>query len=241
MEIFLIKKSSTDLKLKKSEILFEDNHLIIINKKPGVLVQGDITGDIPLLEIVKKYIKNKHDKKGNVFLGLVNRIDRPTSGIVIFAKTSKALSRMNEKLKNRQIRKLYWLFISNKFKSNEGKLEGWFKKNKKINKSFYSKEEIYNSKHGLLNYRKIEILDKYSKIEVDLITGRHHQIRCSFSEIGFPILGDLKYGSKRSNKDAGIYLHSREIYFTHPVTKEEINIKAEPPKSGLWSASPSDL
>ena len=240
MEIFLTKKSSTDLKLKKSEILFEDNHLIIINKKPGVLVQGDITGDIPLLEIVKKYIKNKHDKKGNVFLGLVNRIDRPTSGIVIFARTSKALSRMNEKLKNRQIRKLYWLFISNKFKSNEGKLEGWFKKNKKINKSFYSKEEIYNSKHGLLNYRKIEILDKYSKIEVDLITGRHHQIRCSFSEIGFPILGDLKYGSKRSNKDGGIYLHSREIHFTHPVTKEEINIKAEPPKSGLWSASPSD-
>ena len=241
METFLIKKSSTDLKLKESEILFEDNHLIIINKKAGVLVQGDITGDIPLLEIVKKYIKNKYNKKGNVFLGLVNRIDRPTSGIVIFAKTSKALSRMNEKLKNRQIRKLYWLFVSNKFKSNEGKLEGWFKKNKKINKSFYSKEEIHNSKHGVLNYRKIEILNKYSKIEVDLITGRHHQIRCSFSEIGFPILGDLKYGSKRSNKDGGIYLHSREIYFTHPVTKEEINIKAEPPKSGLWSASPSDL
>ena len=128
------------MKLKKSEILFEDNHLIIINKKAGVLVQGDITGDIPLLEIVKKYIKNKYNKKGNVFLGLVNRIDRPTSGIVIFAKTSKALSRMNEKLKNRQIRKLYWLFVSNKFKSNEGKLEGWFKKNKKINKSFYFKE-----------------------------------------------------------------------------------------------------
>ncbi len=241
METFLIKKSSTELKLKESEILFEDNHLIIINKKAGVLVQGDITGDIPLLEIVKKYIKNKYNKKGNVFLGLINRIDRPTSGIVIFAKTSKALSRMNEKLKNRQIRKLYWLFVSNKFKSNEGKLEGWFKKNKKINKSFYSKEEIHNSKHGVLNYRKIEILNKYSKIEVDLITGRHHQIRCSFSEIGFPILGDLKYGSKRANKDGGIYLHSREIYFTHPVTKEEINIKAEPPKSGLWSASPSDL
>ena len=151
METFLIKKSSTDLKLKESEILFEDNHLIIINKKAGVLVQGDITGDIPLLEIVKKYIKNKYNKKGNVFLGLVNRIDRPTSGIVIFAKTSKALSRMNEKLKNRQIRKLYWLFVSNKFKSNEGKLEGWFKKNKKINKSFYSSKEINNSKHGLLN------------------------------------------------------------------------------------------
>ena len=223
------------------DILFEDNHLIIINKQCGVLVQGDKTGDISLIEIVKKYLKNKYDKKGNVFLGLVNRIDRPTSGIVIFAKTSKALSRMNQKLKNRDIRKLYWLFISNKFKSNEGKLEGWFKKNKKINKSFYSSKEINNSKHGLLNYRKIETLKKYSKIEVDLITGRHHQIRCNFSEIGFPILGDLKYGSPRSNKDGGIYLHSREIYFTHPVSKEEINIKAEPPKSGLWSASPSDL
>ena len=223
------------------DILFEDNHLIIINKQCGVLVQGDKTGDISLLEIVKKYLKNKYDKKGNVFLGLVNRIDRPTSGIVIFAKTSKALSRMNQKLKNRDIRKLYWLFISNKFKSNEGKLEGWFKKNKKINKSFYSSKEINNSKHGLLNYRKIETLKKYSKIEVDLITGRHHQIRCNFSEIGFPILGDLKYGSPRSNKYGGIYLHSREIYFTHPVSKEEINIKAEPPKSGLWSASPSDL
>lgn len=221
------------------DILFEDNHLIIINKRCGVLVQGDKTGDIPLLEIVKKYLKNKYDKKGNVFLGLVNRIDRPTSGIVIFAKTSKALSRMNEKLKNRQIRKLYWLFISNKFKSNEGKLEGWFKKNKKINKSFYSKEEIYNSKHGLLNYRKIEILDKYSKIEVDLITGRHHQIRCSFSEIGFPILGDLKYGSKRSNKDGGIYLHSRRVEFIHPVSKNRIFLKADTPMTGLWTASPS--
>jgi 23S rRNA pseudouridine1911/1915/1917 synthase len=148
---------------------------------------------------------------------------------------------MNEKLKKRQIRKLYWLFISNKLKSSNGKLEGWFKKNKKINKSFYSSKKTNNSKHGLLIYRKIETLKKYSKIEVDLITGRHHQIRCSFSEIGFPILGDLKYGSQRSNKDGGIYLHSREVYFTHPVSKEEINIKAEPPRSGLWSASPSDL
>ena len=228
------------MKFQNLDILFEDNHLIIINKQCGILVQGDKTGDIPLLEIVKKYIKNKYDKKGNVFLGLVNRIDRPTSGIVIFAKTSKALSRMNDKLKNRQIRKLYWLFISNKFKSNEGKLEGWFKKNKKINKSFYSKEETSNSKHGLLNYRKIEVLNKYSKIEVDLITGRHHQIRCSFSEIGFPIVGDIKYGSKRTNKDGGIYLHAREVNFIHPVSKEEIIIKADPPISGLWSASPFD-
>ena len=222
------------------DILFEDNHLIIVNKICGVLVQGDKTGDTPLIELVKKYIKDKYSKKGNVFLGLVNRIDRPVSGIVIFAKTSKALSRMNDKLKNRQIKKFYWLFISNKFKSNEGSLEGWFKKNKKINKSYFYKEEINNSKYGSLNYRIIEKLENYFKIEVDLITGRHHQIRCSFSEIGFPIVGDIKYGSKRTNKDGGIYLHAREVNFIHPVSKEEIIIKADPPISGLWSASPFD-
>ena len=222
------------------DILFEDNHLIIVNKRCGVLVQGDKTGDTPLLELVKKYIKDKYSKKGNVFLGLVNRIDRPVSGIVIFAKTSKALSRMNDKLKNRQIKKFYWLFISNKFKSNEGSLEGWFKKNKKINKSYFYKEEINNSKYGSLNYRMIKKLENYFKIEVDLITGRHHQIRCSFSEIGFPIVGDIKYGSKRTNKDGGIYLHAREVNFIHPVSKEEIIIKADPPISGLWSASPFD-
>ena len=229
-----MKKSSTDLKLKKSEILFEDNHLIIINKKPGILVQGDITGDISLIEITKDYIKNKYNKKGNVFLGLVNRIDRPTSGIVIFAKTSKALSRMNEKLKKREIKKIYWLIISNKFGSKEGILEGWFKKNNNKNKSFFSTEENDNSKFGSLTYKKIQTLEKYCKIEVELITGRHHQIRCSFSEIGYPILGDLKYGSKRSNKDGGIYLHSRELDFIHPVSKEKINIKAKPPATGLW-------
>ena len=214
--------------------------MIIVNKRCGVLVQGDKTGDTPLIELVKKYIKHKYSKRGNVFLGLVNRVDRPVSGIVIFAKTSKALSRMNDKLKNRQIRKFYWLFISNKFKSNKGSLEGWFKKNKKINKSFFYKEEINNSKYGSLNYRMIKKLENYFKIEVDLITGRHHQIRCSFSEIGFPIVGDIKYGSSRTNKDGGIYLHAREVNFIHPVSKEEIIIKANPPISGLWSASPFD-
>jgi len=228
------------LNYQNLDILFEDNHLIIVNKRCGVLVQGDKTGDTPLLELVKKYIKDKYSKKGNVFLGLVNRIDRPVSGIVIFAKTSKALSRMNDKLKNRQIGKFYWLFISNKFKSNKGSLEGWFKKNKKTNKSYFYKEEINNSKYGSLNYRIIEKLENYFKIEVDLITGRHHQIRCSFSEIGFPIVGDIKYGSKRTNKDGGIYLHAREVNFIHPVSKEEIIVKADTPISGLWSASPFD-
>ena len=239
MEISLIKKNNIKLVLQDSDILFEDNHLIIVNKPCGVLVQGDKTGDTPLLEVIKKYIKDKYDKKGNVFLGLVNRIDRPTSGIVIYSKTSKALSRMNEKLKKREIKKIYWLIISNKFGYKEGKLEGWFKKNNKKNKSFFFDNEKSDSKFGQLTFKKIQTLEKYCKVEVNLITGRHHQIRCNFSEIGYPILGDLKYGSKRSNKDGGIYLHSREIDFIHPVSKKKINIKADPPMKGLWSISTS--
>ena len=234
-----MKKSNTDLKLKKSEILFEDNHLIIINKKPGILVQGDITGDISLIEITKDYIKNKYNKKGNVFLGLVIRIDRPTSGIVIFAKTSKALSRMNEILRNREIQKIYWLIISNKFASNNGKIEGWFRKNSKQNKSYFFESQVTNSKFGSLSFKKLKTLDNYCLVEVELITGRHHQIRCSFSELGYPIQGDLKYGSKRSNKDGGIYLHSRRVEFIHPVSKNKIFFKADTPMKGLWTAFPS--
>ena len=237
MEISLTKKSSTNLNLIESEILYEDNHLIIINKQTGVLVQGDITGDLSLFEIVKDYLKKKYKKKGNVFLGLVNRIDRPTSGIVIFAKTSKALSRMNKKLRNREIKKIYWLIISNKFHSNYGEIKGWFKKNKKQNKSYLWDEEVKNSKYGSLLFKKLKNLDNYSLVEVELITGRHHQIRCSFSKIGDPVLGDLKYGSKRSNKDGGIYLHSKEVEFTHPVSEKKIVIKAKTPLTGLWSAS----
>ena len=234
-----MKKSNTDLKLQKSEILFEDNHLIIINKKPGILVQGDITGDISLIEITKDYIKNKYNKKGNVFLGLVNRIDRPTSGIVIFAKTSKALSRMNEILRNREIQKIYWLIISNKFASNNGKIEGWFRKNSKQNKSYFFESQVTNSKFGSLSYKKLKTLDNYCLVEVELITGRHHQIRCSFSELGYPIKGDLKYGSKRSNKDGGIYLHSRRVESIHPVSKNKILLEADTPRTELWTASPS--
>ncbi len=229
------------MKLQNSDILFEDNHLIIVNKPCGILVQGDKTGDTPLLDIIKEYIKVKYSKQGNVFLGLVNRIDRPTSGIVIFAKTSKALSRMNEKLKKREIKKLYWLIVSNTFESREGKLEGWFKKDSKKNKSFFNQEKQTNSKYGCLTYKKIQTLEKYCKIEVDLITGRHHQIRCNFSNIGYPILGDLKYGSKRSTKDGGICLHSRQVTFIHPVSKKEISIQANPPMRGLWNVSPSYL
>ena len=237
MEISLTKKSNTNLNLIESEILYEDNHLIIINKKTGVLVQGDMTGDLSLIEIVKDYLKKKYNKKGNVFLGLVNRIDRPTSGIVIFAKTSKALSRMNKKLRNREIKKIYWLIISNKFRSNYGEINGWFKKNKKQNKSYLWDEEVKNSKYGSLLFKKLKNLDNYSLVEVELITGRHHQIRCSFSKIGYPVLGDLKYGSKRSNKDGGIYLHSKKVEFTHPVSEKKIAIEAKTPLTGLWSAS----
>ena len=237
MEISQTKKSSTNLNLIESEILYEDNHLIIINKKTGVLVQGDMTGDLSLIEIVKDYLKKKYNKKGNVFLGLVNRIDRPTSGIVIFAKTSKALSRMNKKLRNREIKKIYWLIISNKFHSNYGEIKGWFKKNKKQNKSYLWDEEVKNSKYGSLLFKKLKNLDNYSLVEVELITGRHHQIRCSFSKIGYPVLGDLKYGSKRSNKDGGIYLHSKEVEFIHPVSEKKIVIEAKTPLTGLWSAS----
>ena len=237
MEISLTKKSSTNLNLIESEILYEDNHLIIINKQTGVLVQGDITGDLSLFEIVKDYLKKKYKKKGNVFLGLVNRIDRPTSGIVIFAKTSKALSRMNKKLRNREIKKIYWLIISNKFHSNYGEIKGWFKKNKKQNKSYLWDEEVKNSKYGSLLFKKLKNLDNYSLVEVELITGRHHQILCIFSKFGYPVLGDLKYGSKRSNKDGGIYLHSKEVEFTHPVSEKKIVIKAKTPLTGLWSAS----
>jgi len=237
VEIFLTKKSSTDLKLKKSDILFEDNHLIIINKKPGVLVQGDITGDIPLLEIVKKYIKNKHDKKGNVFLGLVNRIDRPTSGIVILSKTSKALSRMNSIFKNREIKKLYWCIISKSFPKDHGTLTGWFRKNSKLNKSFVYDKKVNNSKLGSLKYKKIKDFKRYSLFEVNLETGRHHQIRTHFSKLGYPIVGDLKYGAKRSLKDGSIHLHSRRIIFQHPIKKVKIDLIAKPPKNALWTAS----
>lgn len=225
------------MNLSQPQILFEDNHLLIINKSSGELVQGDKTGDITSIDKVKEYLKIKYNKKGRVFIGLINRIDRPTSGIVMFAKTSKALSRMNDKLRDRDIKKKYWLIISKGFKSIEGELKGWFRKNEKQNKSYYFSEEVKNSKFGLLKYQKLKDFDNYSLIEVDLITGRHHQIRCNFSKIGFPILGDLKYGSKRSNKDGGIYLHSKSIEFNHPVTKKVILINADPPMKGLWTVS----
>ena len=224
----------------KSNIIFEDNHLIIVNKPAGILVQGDKTGDKSLIDLVKEYLKIEYSKKGNVFLGLVNRIDRPTSGIVILSKTSKALSRMNSLIKNRKIKKFYWAIISKSFPKNEGILNGWFRKNSKLNKSYVYDNKVSNSKLGSLKYNRIKDFKKYSLFEIDLETGRHHQIRSQFSKLGYPIVGDLKYGAKRSLKDGSIYLHSRRVIFEHPIKKIKIDLTAIPPKNVLWTASLSD-
>ena len=224
----------------KSNIIFEDNHLIIVNKPAGILVQGDKTGDKSLIDLVKEYLKIEYSKKGNVFLGLVNRIDRPTSGIVILSKTSKALSRMNSLFKNRKIKKFYWAIISKSFPKNEGILNGWFRKNSKLNKSYVYDNKVSNSKLGSLKYNRIKDFKKYSLFEIDLETGRHHQIRSQFSKLGYPIVGDLKYGAKRSLKDGSIYLHSRRVVFEHPIKKIKIDLTAIPPKNVLWTASLSD-
>ena len=233
----LIRKNNIKLHLTKSNIVFEDNHLFIVNKPAGILAQGDKTGDKSLIDLAKEYLKITYSKKGNVFLGLVNRIDRPTSGIVILTKTSKALSRMNSLIKKREIKKFYWAIIDKGFPKDKGPLDGWFRKNSKLNKSFIYEKEVTNSKLGSLKYTRVKDLEKYSLFEVDLETGRHHQIRTHFSKLGYPIVGDLKYGAKRSLKDGSIYLHSRRIIFEHPIKKIKIDLIANPPKNVLWTAS----
>lgn len=216
------------------QVLFEDNHLIIINKRVGDIVQGDKTGDIALSEIVKEYIKHKHNKPGNVYLGVVHRLDRPTSGLVIFAKTSKALTRLNELFKNRETKKTYWALVKNTPIETQGELIHFLKRNPKNNTSKAYPKEIPDSKKAVLRYIIIERLSSYLLLEIALETGRHHQIRVQLSTIGCPIKGDLKYGFNRSNPDGGINLHAREIEFTHPVTKENIHIKAPTPTENLW-------
>lgn len=218
------------------EILFEDNHFIIINKKSGDIVQGDKTGDTPLSEIVKEYIKEKYNKPGNVFLGVVHRLDRPTTGIVVFARTSKALERFNKMLREKQVNKTYWAIVKNKPTKNEDTLTGFLRKNPKNNKSTSYSTEIEGSKKAVLHYKLLKSLDNYHLLEVDLETGRHHQIRCQLASIGSPIKGDLKYGFDRSNKDASIHLHARKIEFIHPVTKKNITITAPTPNDVIWNA-----
>ena len=218
------------------QILHEDNHIIVINKRVGDIVQGDKTGDTPLSEIVKEYIKEKYNKPGEVFLGVVHRLDRPTTGIVVFARTSKALTRLNELFKNRETRKKYWAIIKNKPKKTEDKLIHYLKRNEKNNTSKAHINEVPDSKIASLDYKIFQELNNYFAVEIDLHTGRHHQIRAQLSAINSPIKGDLKYGFDRSNPDGGIHLHARQLEFIHPVTKNEINIIAKVPDDPIWNA-----
>ena len=215
------------------EILYEDNHLIAVNKKAGYLVQGDKTKDVPLSDFVKNYIKKKYNKPGKVFLGTIHRLDRPTSGIVLFAKTSKALVRMNKKFQNNEVKKTYWAIVNNCPPNEKGTLENYLKKNHKQNKSYVVKEK--NGKYSILEYRLIKKLNNYFLLEIIPKTGRHHQIRVQLSNIGCNIKGDLKYGSKRSNKDASIHLLAKKIEFKHPVNRKEIVIKSRPPTDVIWN------
>jgi len=216
-------------------ILYEDNHLIAVNKLPSEIVQGDKTGDVPLSEDVKQYIKQKYNKPGNVYLGVIHRIDRPASGVVVFARTGKALTRMNELVKERKIEKKYWAIVKNKPENDKGELRNFLLKNEKKNKSFVVESKKEGAKEAILTYCLINESRDYKLLEINLLTGRHHQIRAQLSAIGCPIKGDLKYGFDRSNKDASISLHARSVSFIHPVTKQQINILADPPKDTLWN------
>ena len=218
------------------QILHEDNHIIVINKRVGDIVQGDKTGDKPLSEIVKEYIKDKYNKPGEVFLGVVHRLDRPTSGIVIFARTSKALSRLNEMFSNRETQKTYWAIVKNKPEKTADTLVHYLKRNEKNNTSKAHLKEVPDSKIARLDYKMMQELDSYFALEIDLHTGRHHQIRAQLAAIGCPIKGDLKYGFDRSNPDGGIHLHARKLIFIHPVSKENIEIIAPTPKNSVWNA-----
>jgi 23S rRNA pseudouridine1911/1915/1917 synthase len=218
------------------QVLFEDNHIIIVNKRAGDITQGDKTGDKPLSDVVKEYVKDKYNKPGLVFIGTVHRLDRPTSGVVIFARTSKALERLNKMLRDKVIHKTYWALVKNPPKKTSDTLINFLKKDTKKNKSFVYKKEIEGSKNAILHYIVIKKLEHYFLVEIDLETGRHHQIRTQLSYIGSAIKGDLKYGFPRSNKDGSISLHARKIKFTHPVSKEEVEITAPTPPDVIWDA-----
>lgn len=218
------------------QILHEDNHIIMINKRVGDIVQGDKTGDKPLSDIVKEYIKNKYNKPGDVFLGVVHRLDRPTTGIVVFAKTSKALERLNKMFSERETQKTYWAVVKNKPSKAEDKLVHFLKRNEKNNISKAHLKEVPESKIASLDYLIIKELDNYFVLEINLHTGRHHQIRAQLQAIGCPIKGDLKYGFDRSNPDGGIHLHARKLAFIHPVSKENIEIIAPTPSDSIWKS-----
>ena len=228
--------SNTRSTSKNLQLLYEDNHLIVVNKRPGDIVQGDKTGDIPLSEIVKQYIKEKYHKPGNVYLGVAHRLDRPTSGIVVFAKTSKSLTRLNKLFAEKEAKKTYWAVVKNKPPKSHDTLTHWLFRNTKQNKSYANSTEVNNSKKAVLDYRLIKKLDNYFLLEIDLKTGRHHQIRAQLTAIGCPIKGDLKYGFDRSNKDGSIHLHARGLSLIHPVQKETLEIIAPVPDDPVWNA-----
>ncbi|MEP5338300.1 MAG: RluA family pseudouridine synthase [Algibacter sp.] len=218
------------------QVLFEDNHIIVVNKRAGDIVQGDKTGDKPLSHVVKEYIAEKYNKTGNVYLGVVHRLDRPTTGVIIFSKTSKALPRLNKLFADKEAKKTYWAVVKNKPSKTNDTLIHWLKKNPKNNKSTPYAKEIKESKKAILHYKLLKSLNNYHLLEISLETGRHHQIRTQLASIGSPIKGDLKYGFNRSNPDASIHLHARHISFIHPVKKELINITAPLPKDVIWDA-----
>ncbi|WP_271770341.1 RluA family pseudouridine synthase [Aquimarina algiphila] len=216
------------------QVLYEDNHIIIINKRPGDIVQGDKTGDTPLSEVVKEYIAEKYNKPGAVYLGVVHRLDRPTSGIVVFARTSKALPRLNKLFANKEAQKTYWAVVKKQPPKEKDTLIHWLKRNPKQNKSYAYTKEVPDSKKAILEYKIIKKLDRYYLLEIDLHTGRHHQIRSQLSDIRSIIKGDLKYGADRSNKNGSIHLHARKLTFIHPVKKESLTIIAPPPSDSIW-------
>lgn len=224
-------------KFDETQIVYEDNHMMVVNKKVGQLVQGDKTGDESLLDLIKNFIKTRDEKPGNVFLGLVHRIDRPTSGLVIYAKTSKALTRLTQMVKNREIKKTYWAVVQKTMIPQSQRLVHYLQKNEKTNKATVFIKPTDNAKESILNYQIIKVLDNFQLLEIDLETGRHHQIRAQLSKIGAAIKGDLKYGAARSNPDGGIHLHARKLEFTHPVTKENLEITAPVPQNdAVWKA-----
>jgi len=218
------------------KVLFEDNHILVVNKRPSDIVQGDKTGDEPLVEIMKRYLAEKYKKPGKVFLGVVHRIDRPVSGAVVFARTSKALTRLNALFQQREVQKTYWAVVGERPAESEGHLVHYLIRNQKQNKSYASDREGKDSKKAELKFRLLNSTDRYYLLEINPLTGRHHQIRTQLAKMGSPIKGDLKYGANRSNKDASIHLHARAISFVHPIQKERITITAPIPNDNLWKA-----
>ncbi len=216
------------------QILYEDNHLLVINKRSSQIVQGDRTGDVPLPEQIKTFIKKRDNKPGNVYLGVAHRLDRPVSGVILFAKTDKALSRINKLIQERNFHKTYWAIVHDRPKKEADHLVHWLRKNEKQNKSYLHAEEKNGCVKAELKYRFLLSSDHYSLLEIELLTGRHHQIRAQLAEIGCPIKGDLKYGAARSNPDGSISLHARKLEFTHPVKNEPVSIIAAVPDEKLW-------